>query len=103
MVGNLVQSNKLQNELVKNTRKVFEDINKNVIETEGKNTLVKDVIDANEKIVKSIVNISSVSEETTANTEETYAVSNENLSKTEEAFKLVSGLKETISKLEKYL
>ena len=107
VVIKLVESNKIQNELVSNTRKVFEDINRNVLATESKNTLVKgrvnDVLDANEQIVKSIVNISSVSEETTANTEETYAVSNENLSKTEEAAKLALELKETLSKLEQYL
>ena len=107
VVNKLLISNDKQNKLVKETKVLFEDIDSNVIETENKNNIVKDsineVLKSNEIIVKSIMNISSVSEETMANTEETYAMSNEHINQAEEAARLVQALRDEIKKLDNYI
>lgn len=107
MVSKLLDTNKVQNKLVNETKMLFDDIDKNVTNTEKNNRLVienvNDVAKSSEVVVKSIMNISAVSEETTANTEETYALSQEHISQAEEANSVVGSLKEDIQRLEKYI
>ena len=106
MVGKLVSSNKIQNGLVEETKKMFADINSNMIKTEEKNNIVKisinEVLKANSEIIESANKSLDIAEESTAYTEETYALSNENLNKTEEAEDFVKKLNECISKLKEY-
>ncbi|MBU5487185.1 hypothetical protein KQI77_03275 [Clostridium sp. MSJ-8] len=106
MVAKLVDSNTAQNNLVEETKKVFININSNMLKTEEKNNIVKksinDVLISNEEITKSVKNSLSIAEASTAYTEETYALSNENINKTEEAEQLVKQLNENISKLKQY-
>lgn len=105
VVDKLMVSNKKQNELVEETRVVFSNISNNVKDIEEKNSLVKesieDVLSSNEVIVKSIMNISSVSEETMANTQETYAMSNEHIKQGNDALVIVEKLKNIALKLKK--
>lgn len=106
MVEKLVDSNKAQNDLVEETKKVFININSNMLKTEEKNNLVKksinEVLISNDEITKSAKKSLDIVEESTAYTEETYALSNENINKTEEAEQLVKQLNENISKLKQY-
>lgn len=99
VVERLINSNSKQNDLVKETKQVFEKISSNVDGIEFKNKIVKESIEevhsSNEDIVKAIMNISSISEETMANTEETYAMSNEHIKYADNALKIVENLKET--------
>ena len=105
VVDKLMLSNSKQNVLVEETREVFSTISNNVSDIEVKNSLVKEsieeVLTSNEVIVKSIMNISSVSEETMANTEETYAMSSEHVKQGNEALEIVENLKNIATKLKK--
>lgn len=105
VVVNLVESNNNQNKLVKETEKIFLEISNNSNEVKQKNKTVKesvnDVLVSNEVIIKSIMNISAVSEETMANTEETYAMSNEHINQAGEALELVKELQNVTMNLKK--
>ena len=103
VVKKLVESNNTQNKLVKETEEIFSEISTNSNMVEEKNKVVKESIDevltSNEVILKSIMNISSVSEQTMANTEETYAMSNEHINQSKEAISLVEQLQKATIEL----
>lgn len=103
MVDFLVNSNDEQNNLVKETKQIFDSINENVIDILNKNNTVKnsieEVLNANENIVEKISSISAIAEETMANTEETFAMSDKHVSDAKQALELVESLVETSNKL----
>lgn len=103
MVEILRKSNDVQNSLVEETKGIFQDINDNVNSIIDRNKLVKnsvnEVMKSNEVISKAISNISSVSEETMANTEQTFAMSNEHIDKANYGEEIISRLIEVIREL----
>ena len=107
VVNELLLSNDKQSKLVRDTKVVFDKINTNVEKIKVKNDNVRSGIDeilsSNEVIVDSILNISGISEETTANTEETYALSNEYINMSNKAKELIENLIQSADKLENLL
>ncbi|ADL53593.1 methyl-accepting chemotaxis protein [Clostridium cellulovorans] len=107
MVERLVDSNNVQSKLVVETSNIFEEINKNVTKIANENNYVKESIDeilkSNGFIVQAISNISSISEETMANSEEATAMSSEHINKAKEAKKLVDDLIETTNVLNEFM
>jgi methyl-accepting chemotaxis protein len=105
-VGNLNDASKEQNSLVKETEEAFNEISKNISEVAGKiyNTREKigDIAVSNGKIVEAITNISTVSEQTMASSQETAAISQDHISQLQNAKKLVNKLIETSGELRKY-
>lgn len=103
MVEVLRESNSVQNLLVEDTKTIFEDININVNSIIDKNNFVKDSVNevmiSNEVISKAITNISTVSEETMANTEQTFAMSNEHIEQAKKGEAIISELVAAINEL----
>ena len=103
VVDKLLNSNNKQNELVRETKEVFTTISNNVNDISNKNSVVKEsieeVLSSNQDIVKAILNISSISEETMANTEETYAMSSEHVNLGNDALQIVDKIKNIALKL----
>ena len=103
MVEVLRESNSVQNLLVEDTKTIFEDININVNSIIDKNNFVKDSVNevmiSNEVISKAITNISTVSEETMANTEQTFAMSNEHIEQAKKGELIISELVAAINEL----
>ena len=60
-----------------------------------------DILKSNDVIVKSITNISAISEETMSNTEETLAMSNENITQANETNRLIKELVSIVNELVK--
>ena len=103
VVGKLTISNNVQNELVNRTEEVFNKIDNDVESIILRNEKVKnriiDILKSNDVIVKSITNISAISEETMSNTEETLAMSNENIVQANKADNLIKELVEIANEL----
>lgn len=103
MVDALIESNGVQNNLVKETKEVFDNIRNNVEAIVNKNAIVRKSIDeiltSNESIVENISSISAISEETMANTEETYAMVDKHVGDAKQAMQLVDKLVDTSNKL----
>lgn len=105
-VSKLMVLNKEENNLVKNSKTSFENINQSIISLYGMvdslNEKINDVLTANNHIVESINDISAVSEETMANSEEANAMTAENLSETNSVKMLVLELISEAEKMDKY-
>lgn len=103
MVQTLISSNKKQNELVNNTKLAFNNIKSNVKSIVEKNVIIKEGIDEivkeSEGIVQNISSVSAISQETMANTEETYAMVDKHILDANHASELVAILLETTNKL----
>jgi methyl-accepting chemotaxis protein len=95
-----------QNDLVKETEVVFAEINKNIrdVSTRINHTheKINDISVFNEKIVDSIMNLSTTSEQTMATTEETAAISQEHIQQLQSVNTLVNELMLTSDELKKY-
>lgn len=106
-VGLLNNANKEQNTLVKETEIVFGDINRHVNEVSGEVSnsyeKINEITQFNEKIVGAISNISEVSEETTASSQEAAALSQEHINQLERAKQLVDELISISDGLKKYM
>lgn len=105
-VENLNRTSIEQNSLVKETEEAFNDISRHIGAVSGKifNTREKigEIAVSNDKIVDAITNISSVSEQTMASSQETSAISQEHITQLQEAKKLVNELIGTSGELKKY-
>lgn len=106
-VMSLKESNEQQEILVAKTEKSFNDISENTVEVRNKidsvNTNINDILKSNEKIVASISNISAVSEQTTANSQEAEAMTNEHIEQANYAKNLVEDLMKASGDLKRYL
>lgn len=96
MVEALINSNEEQNNLVKETKEVFDNINYSAKAIVEKNENVKDsiqeILNSNESIVGNISSISAIAEETMANTEETFAMADKHVNDAKQALELVEKL-----------
>lgn len=105
VVGKLTISNNVQNELVNRTEEVFNKIDNDVesiiLGNEKVRNRIIDILKSNDVIVKSITNISAISEETMSNTEETLAMSNENITQANETNRLIKELVSIVNELVK--
>ncbi|CDM69288.1 methyl-accepting chemotaxis sensory transducer [Clostridium bornimense] len=103
VVSKLTISNNVQNELVNRTEEVFNKIDKDVesiiLGNEKVKSRIIDILKSNDVIVKSITNISAISEETMSNTEETLAMSNENITQANETNRLIKELVSIVNEL----
>ena len=103
VVERLMNSNKNQNDLVVNTRDAFQAIRSQIEEIVFHNRDLKNGVDkiilSIEEIVEKISGISAVSEETMANTHETYAVAEKYISDTKRTLYMVDKLEEISIKL----
>jgi Methyl-accepting chemotaxis protein len=106
-VTTLGKANNEQDELVKKTKNVFDDINMRINSLNENVDNVKEKINAvlksNEAIVASINEISAVSEETTANTQEVNTMAERNIEQANIAEKLVEELIQTSNSMRSYL
>ena len=105
VVDKLISSNNVQHELVNRTEDIFSKIDNDVESIILRNEKVKnriiDILKSNDVIVKSITNISAISEETMSNTEETLAMSNENIIQANETNRLIKELVSIVNELVK--
>ena len=103
VVGKLSVSNSVQNELVNRTESIFNKIDKDVesiiLGNEKIKEKIEDILKSNYNIIKSITSISEISEETMSNTEETLAMSNENIVQANKADNLIKELVEIANEL----
>jgi len=95
-----------QNSFVKETEVVFSEINKNIAEVSSKiyntNEKIKYISASNEKIVDSISNLSSTSQQTMATTQETAAVSQHHIQQLQDVNTLINELIHSSNELKKY-
>ena len=105
VVDKLISSNNVQHELVNRTEDIFSKIDKDVesiiLGNEKVRNRIIDILKSNDVIVKSITNISAISEETMSNTEETLAMSNENITQANETNRLIKELVSIVNELVK--
>ncbi|MFZ5352127.1 MAG: methyl-accepting chemotaxis protein [Bacillota bacterium] len=103
----LKQINEEQNQLIRDTKNVFDSVILKMKDVYSSGNTVNDTIGeilaANNKIVESINEISAVSEETTANTQEASSMTHESLSKVNDMKKLIQALMDISKDLEKYI
>ena len=106
-VEDLISANNIQNNLVKETEKMFDDINQNTLKVKDKiikvNERIGQILVANGEIVNSINNISAISEETFASAEEANLVAKEHRTQADTAKKLVDELIDTSKMVNKYI
>ena len=103
----LKETNDQQNELIKNTTTVFENLadkmalfNENVRLVNEK---IEDIVSSNNRVIDSITEISALSQEATANAQEAGAMTAVSKEKSEQARILVNELIETSESMNKYL
>lgn len=105
-VENLRVINSEQNELVRRTEKVFNEINVTTEfvreKTNDVNVQISELAKANSEVVQSISQIASVSDETTANVEQVIDVIEDYMSKTAKAKQLVNELLSISKEMKKY-
>ncbi len=105
-VSNLIVLNKEEDVLVVDSKTAFQNINQSIISLHGMvdslNAKINEVLNANNHIVQSINDISAVSEETMANSQEANAMTTENLTEASSAKKLVSELINVAEEMDKY-
>ncbi len=106
-VMSLKESNGQQELLISKTENSFNDISKNTnevkVKIDGVNSNISEILKSNERIVTAISNISAVSEETTANSQEAESMTQVYIDQANEAKKLVEGLIKASSDLKKYI
>lgn len=106
-VSKLKQVSKEQNELIMQTKKIFDDIIVKMNEVNSNANLVNDkisdILTSNNRIVESINEISAVSQQTTAGTQETSAMTSRNIEQAGLAKKLVKELIDTSGEMDKYM
>lgn len=102
----LADVNIKQNELINNTKNVFEDILKKIESLDTNVRMVNERIDeivvSNDKIVESVNDISAVSQETTATSEEASSMCSITIDKAGQAKLLVAELINSSKQMEKY-
>jgi methyl-accepting chemotaxis protein len=105
-VEELVDANNEQQQLVKDTNKAFSTIQKNVStvkeEIIGVVSKVSVILESSEKIHDNITNLSGIAQETMASSEETSAISHENLNNSKELENIAEVLNHSIEEISKY-
>jgi len=106
LVEKAVQATAEQKDLILQNVAAFQEVNAQsgiaslkASEVSGE---VNNLMEANNKIVESISQLSAASEEVTANTQQVSEISNENVSLIKDAVRKVVNIKDTIMVLEKY-
>ncbi|MCX7710511.1 MAG: methyl-accepting chemotaxis protein [Clostridia bacterium] len=103
----LKEVNTQQNELIANTRQVFEDIsNKMKIFNENVNQVgrrISEIVNSNNRIIESINEISAVSEQATANVQQAQTIAESSRDKAGEAKELAGVLIDTSKEVNKFL
>ncbi len=106
-VGKMNQVTTQQNELIMQTKNIFDqtilkmnDVNQNA---KSVNASINQILRSNNQIVDSISNISAVSQQTTANAEEVNAMTHKNIEQSQQAKLLVTELIETSQEMKKYI
>ena len=105
-VEELVFETSQQQKLVENTNDAFNSIRNNISivnkEIEDVSGKMDEVLADSEKIQESILNLSAISEETMANSQETNSISQENLNKLQVLEGISNNVEQEISNIEKY-
>lgn len=105
-VEKLVEETMAQGQIVTNTSESFKKIEESINTVQDEildvNKHMKDVIDANEKILTSIMSLSSISEETLAVSEESTSISSESLIKVQILESISDNIYLSMRELEKY-
>jgi len=106
-VEELVDANNQQQQLVKDTNKAFSTIQKNVSTVKEEIIAVVSkvsvILESSEKIHDNITNLSGIAQETMASSEETSAISYENLNNSKELENIAEVLNHSIEEVSKYL
>lgn len=103
---NLKNINDEQNNMIVESENILVEINGNTSKVRNKIQLVNEringILNANEKIVEGVTNISAIAQETMATTEEAATIANEHINEANEAQRLVQELAQASKKLKKY-
>ena len=102
----LSEINDHQNTMVIDTKTAFSDINDNILQVKESifsvSSKINEILAENDIIIKSIYEVSTVSENTMANTEETDTLMLDFIEKNEMAHKIVIELKKASEAMKKY-